>query len=149
MINTCVGCSLNNENREESTMESTSTLYEHDLEKHNETLTKRLEETELLLDNINETQEDKEKKYQEVIKESLDTIYQLATALHKYKTIADQDGEYEPTQKELEVVGKHYLNNFIRYTDTHRATVSNECEEIVDDFLSDLKDGKRIVKLSA
>lgn len=130
-------------------MESTSTLYEHDLEKQNETLTKRLEETELLLDNINETQEDKEKKYQEVIKESLDTIYQLATALHKYKTIADQDGEYEPSQKELETVGKHYLNNFIRYTDTHRATVSNECEEIVDDFLGDLKDGKRIVKLSA
>lgn len=130
-------------------MESTSTLYEHDLEKQNESLTKKLEETELLLDNINETQEDKEKKYQEVIKESLDTIYQLATALHKYKTLTDQGGEYEPSQKELEVVGKHYLNNFIKYTDTHPATVSNECEEIVDDFLVDLKEGKRVARLTA
>jgi len=130
-------------------MESTSTLYEHDLEKQNETLVKKLEETELLLDNINETQEDKESRYQEVIKESLDTIYQLATALHKYKSIVDQDGEWEPSQKELELVGKKYLRNFIKYTNTHKATVSSECEDLVDEFLVELKCDKSLEKLSA
>ncbi len=130
-------------------MEPTSTLYEHDLEKQNETLVKKLEETELLLDNINETQEDKEKKYQEVIKESLDTIYQLATALHKYKSMVDQDGQWEPSQKEIETIGKRYLKNFIKYTNTHKATVSMECTDIVDEFLVELKDEKTLAKLSA
>jgi len=130
-------------------MESTSTLYEHTLEEQNETLVKKLEETELLLDNINETQEDKEKRYQEVIKESLDTIYQLATALHKYKTIVDQEGEWEPSQKELETVGKRYLRNFMKYTSTHKATVSSECLELVDDFLVELKEEKSLEKIPA
>jgi len=130
-------------------METKSNLYERELEYRNESLTLKIEETTTLLDNINETQEEKEKKYQEIIKESLDTIYQLATALHKYKTIVDQDGESEPSTKELEVIGKHYLKNFIKYSMTHKATVSKECEEIVDDFVNSIATDKQLEKLSA
>lgn len=117
-------------------MESISKQYERDLEFRNEILARKIEDVECILEDYDNRSEAKERRYKEVIKESLDTIYQLVTELHKSKSISESCNS--PSSREVEKVGLRYLKNFIKYSLTNKAMVCDECKDIVDDFIEEI-----------